>query len=186
MRRALTLALVVACGGTGATTTEPLPTTTTLATTTMATAAATTTTRAATTTTQATTTTVDYETARETFRQALINDLETNFEFERVDLVTMDDGILSIEGHTKWASQDNQASVSWDTINYIAEVLAGFDEVGATLLFAGTDPRVHIRTLSVDGEYPYSSMTPFALLAEIEARLLSLDGWIAAAGAGFE
>jgi hypothetical protein len=108
-------------------------------------------------------------------------------EFDRVDVILFDTGVLEIEGHLRWASEDRQADSQWQSIVFVATVLAGEIEKGqARTLFDGADPRIHMVTVSVDGDYRYESLTDWETLVAVGARSLGFEGWVEASGAGFQ
>lgn len=181
----------VACAGsaepatTTPSTTSKTPTTTTTTTTSQA-PTTTTTTRASTTFT----TSVDLDALRAELFDLVTSALESGRlgEFERVDLVSFDAGSLEIEGHLRWASEDRQSDSHWASVVLLAQLFCLTDmEVGqAANLFDGRDPRVHMVTVSVDGDYRYESVTDWDTLTAIGARNVGFDGWVEATGAGFK
>ncbi len=163
--------------------------TTTLPSTTAVTSTSTT---ATTSTTQPTTTstTVDVAAIRTQFVDVVVAGLEdatgSSGEFERVDRIAFEEGVLEIEGHLRWASKDRQANSQWLSIGFIAEFfsLLEFKDLQAVILFDGP-PRIHLVTVAADGDYRYESITDWQMLKDIGNRSLSFEGWVESAQAGF-
>lgn len=199
MRRIVEILLVMSVIAASCSSGEDAADTTTVATVAPTTTAATTTTTTATTTTQApttttqasTTTAVDVDAVRADILDVVVGGLEdatgTAGEFDRVDVILFDTGVLEIEGHLLWASEDRQADSQWQSIVFVATLLAGgiLEKGQAVNLFDGADPRIHMVTVSVDGDYRYESLTDWDTLVAVGARSLGFEGWVEAAGAGF-
>lgn len=139
-------------------------------------------------TTQApTTTVVDVEAVRAEFLDALVRGLEhstgTSGEFDRVDMILFNDGMLEIEGHLRWASKDAQPNSQWESITFLALFLGLLDAKPVNLF--GGEPRVHMVTVSSDGKYRYESLTDWDTLVAVDDRSVGFDGWVEAAGADF-
>ena len=210
---ATVMLLAGACGGdddsesaadtAAPTTTTASPTTTTTASTTTTVAPATTTTTTTAAPTTATQGEFDTEEARAGIDEFAIALLEGG-EFDRVDLVRWDDdGTYEIEGHLLWASRDRQEDSHFASVVQVAEL---FDAavVGAVVVTESDttfdpvvlfgvrsdsrrgDPVVSLRTVSADGDYPYSSTTDWETLMALANRQISFEEWKEAANAGFE
>jgi hypothetical protein len=107
-------------------------------------------------------------------------------DIERFNMVRVDNNILEIEVMTIWASQDSQPIVSYDIVQYLAEVFK--DSLSHTLaysVFGGDDYSIHLVTYSTNGDYRYESTTNNNTLMQVANHSISYDEWIAASNAGF-
>lgn len=112
----------------------------------------------------------------EGIRQAIISDLEAA-DFDRVEVVTLGDGQIVIEGRIRWASQDRQRPSHFATVEYIADIGSSFSPAALEFLFGTEAPVLVLTTTSTSGDYPISSTTSWDLLEQVNDRQISADDW---------
>jgi len=128
------------------------------------------------------------ESARQDFRNIIIEMVEDFEDVELLNSVKIEDGVLDIEFMTRWASRDRQPDVSYKLIKLLAEVLirSEIDEEFAQFLFDGNNPTIRIVSYSTDGDYRYSSSTSWSIIEALYEKSVTYQNWVDEADAGFK
>jgi len=129
------------------------------------------------------------EEIEEVFRQGIIILLETMLvnDIENINLARIRDNILELEIKTQWASRDYQPDVSYKIVQYVAILAKQIikDDNGWRQRFPD-GVNLNLLTYSVNGDYPYQSLTDFETLLDVDNKKISYQEWVEASNAGFK